>query len=80
MILAPLSDFVSVAAYSARSTFSAARGGGLFADHLEDVAAVVDLHAQAQLDLAQVFVERPAQVGEAGVVFRVEGEVALVGQ
>src|SRR5690348_9496577 len=39
---------------------------------------MVDLHAQAQLDLAQVLVERSAQAGEAGVVFRVEGEVAFV--
>jgi hypothetical protein len=39
---------------------------------------VVDLHAEAQFDLTQVFVERPAQVGEAGVVLGVEGEVALI--
>ncbi len=53
-------------------------GCAVLANHLEQVAAMVDLYAQAQLDLAQVLIERAAQVGEPGVVFRLEGEVALV--
>ncbi len=55
-----------------------AAGSRFVADYLEQVAAMIDLHAQAQLDLAQVFVERAAQVGQAGVVVGVEREVALV--
>ncbi len=50
----------------------------VLADHLEQVAAMVDLHAQAQFDLAQVFVERATEIRQPGVVFRVEGEVALI--
>ena len=53
-------------------------GRSVFADHLENAAAVVDLHAEPQFDLPQVLVERPAQIGEAGIVFGIEGEVALV--
>ena len=49
-----------------------------FADHPAQVAAVVYFNTQAQFHLAQVFVERPAQVGEAGVVLGIEGEVVLL--
>ena len=43
----------------------------------EHVAAVGDFHAQAQLDLAQVAVERPGQVGQALAVGRFQGEVVV---
>src|SRR5690606_2133145 len=45
--------------------------------HTEQVAAVGDLHPQAQLDLAQVLVEGPAQVGQPLDLFRLQHEVAL---
>ncbi len=53
------------------------RGGR--AGHPVHVAAVGNLHAQAQLDLAQVRVERAGQVGQAFAVGGVQGEIALRG-
>lgn len=44
-------------------------------DEPEDPPAVGDLHSQAPLDLAQVSVEEPAQVGQAGVVLREQLDV-----
>src|SRR6185369_7058271 len=41
------------------------------------VAAVGDLDAEAQFDLAQMFVERPAQVGQTLAVVRVERDFAV---
>jgi hypothetical protein len=38
---------------------------------------MVDLDAEAQFDLADVFVERATEIGEAGVVLGIEGEIAL---
>ena len=43
----------------------------------EHVAAVGDLHAQAQLDLAQVAVEGAGQVGQARAVSRFQCEVVV---
>ena len=51
-------------------------GGG--AGDLEDVAAVGDLHAQAQFDLAQVCVKRATEVGQAFDVFGFQQEFAFV--
>src|SRR5690606_22578794 len=45
--------------------------------HAEHVAAIGDLDAEPQLDLAQMPIEGSAQVGEALDIGRVEGEVAL---
>ena len=49
---------------------------GMTAD-AEHVAAIGDLDAEAQFDLAQVFVERPREVGEARAVGGIEGEVVV---
>jgi hypothetical protein len=57
--------------------FFGARGRGRRAGDAEDVAAIGDLHAQAQFDLPQVRVEGPGQVGQAFGVVGFEGEVAL---
>ena len=48
--------------------------GGVRADDAEHVAAVGDLHAQAQFDHAQVAVERAAEVGQALGFGGFEGE------
>ena len=50
---------------------------GLGAGHAEDVATVGDFHAEFEFHLAEMFVERAGHVGQALVVFRGEGEVAL---
>ncbi len=52
-------------------------GRPFVADDAEQVAAMVDLDAEAQLDLADVLVERAAEIGEAVVILGVEGEIAL---
>ena len=44
-------------------------------DNAEPVAAVVDFHAKALLELMQVLVELPAQRSQALVVRRLEGDV-----
>ena len=59
--------------------FFGARDRGIGAGDAEDVAAIGDLHAQAQFDLAQVRVEGAGQVGQAFGVVGFEGEVALRG-
>lgn len=50
--------------------------GRLRAGDAEDVAAVGDLHAKLELDLAQVRIERTGQVGQTLGIGRVEGEIA----
>ena len=49
------------------------------ADDTEAVAAVVDLHSQPDFDLAQIFVEGPAQIGQSLVVGGFEDEIAGIG-
>jgi len=44
----------------------------------EHEATICDLHAELQLDLAQVPVEGAAQVGQSLVVFRRQGEVSMI--
>src|SRR6188768_3214891 len=41
------------------------------------VAAIGDLDAEAQFDLAQVFVERTAQIGQTFAVIRIERDFAV---
>lgn len=55
------------------------RGGDrrLRAGDAEDVAAVGDLHAELEFDLAQVRVERAGQIGQALDVVGFQGEVAM---
>ena len=45
-----------------------------FADDVELVAAIVDLHAQPPLDLTQMLVQRPAQIGQSRVIGGLKGE------
>ena len=51
----------------------------LIAKHAEHIAAIGDLHAEAQLDLAQMLVEGPDQVGQALAVVGFKREVVVVG-
>ena len=53
--------------------------GMLGAGYAEHVAAVGDLDAEAQLDLAQVLVERAVEIGQAFAVGGFEREIAMVG-
>jgi hypothetical protein len=55
-------------------------GRRIVARNPEHVTAVGDLHAQAQLDLAQVLVEGAAEVGQAFVVLGFEDEIAIGGR
>jgi len=45
------------------------------AHHAEDVAAIGDLHAQAQFDHAQVTVERPVEIGQPFGFGRLQDEL-----
>ena len=53
--------------------------GMIGAGHAEHVAAIGDLDAEAQLDLAQMLVERAVEIGEPFVVVGFEREIAVVG-
>ena len=77
LICGPVSVSFSVASYSSRSTRSASLHRVFGAAHAEHVAAIGDLHAEAQFDLAQMFVERAAQIGQAFAVVGFEREIAL---
>ena len=68
---------VSLAAssQSCRSSFSVRADRAVGAGDAEDVAAIGDLHAEAQFDLAQVRVEGAGQVGQAFGVGGVEREL-----
>ena len=52
--------------------------GGGFPDHPESMGTIADLDAETAFDLAEVFVELTAEVGETLIVSGLEGEVCGV--
>jgi hypothetical protein len=50
---------------------------GLRAADAEAVAATLNTHIEARLEQAQILIERPAELREAGVIRRLEGKFAL---